>query len=211
MRKYCAGCLAGWYFLFLLRVGVYYHLEVMVILPLLFVSAKHPWRSLFAVIAASLWAGLSRVNWFPVPAMIAVAIYLMETPVSTVAPLSFRRLIQYLARPASWIIVGLVSALIAQAAYVPLSGNADNIEAFASSFFSALLWYRLWPNDSYALGVVPGILIVSGPLLLILIVAARRYGKNLIHYAGLDRFHDPGLICRQSRGQRQDWWRRGFA
>src|SRR6266536_999791 len=31
---------AGWYFLFLLRVGVYYHLEVMAILPLLFVSTK---------------------------------------------------------------------------------------------------------------------------------------------------------------------------
>jgi len=178
-EKLLRWLLAGWYFLFLLRVGVYYHLEVMVILPLLFVSAKHPWRSLLAVIAASLWAGVSRVNWFPVPAMIAVAIYLIEIPVSTVAPLSFQRLIQYLARPATWIIVGLVCALIAQAAYIPLSGNADNVGAFASSFFSALLWYRLWPNESYALGVVPGILIVSGPLLLILIVAARRYGKAI--------------------------------
>src|SRR5512141_1924023 len=75
---------AGWYFLYLLRVGVYFHLEMMVILPLLFVSAKHPWRSLIAVIVASLWAGISRVNWFPVPAMIAIAVYLLEVPVSTV-------------------------------------------------------------------------------------------------------------------------------
>jgi hypothetical protein len=86
---------------------------------------------------------------------------------------------QYLAQPALWLIAGLASALIAQAAYIPLSGNAENAEAFASSFSSALLWYRLWPNESYALGVVPGILIVTGPLLLILILAALREWKEI--------------------------------
>ena len=170
---------AGWYFLYLLRVGVYFHLEMMVILPLLFVSAKHPWRSLIAVIVASLWAGISRVNWFPVPAMIAIAVYLLEVPVSTVGPLTFQRLARYLAQPALWMLAGLVSALIAQAAYIPLSGNANNVEAFGSSFSSALLWYRLWPNPTYGVGVVVGILIVSGPLLAILFIAARRYGMNI--------------------------------
>ncbi|MCK7481599.1 MAG: hypothetical protein M0C28_33795 [Candidatus Moduliflexus flocculans] len=61
-------------------MGVYYHLEVMVILPLLFVSVKKPWQTLLVVIIASLWAGISRVNWFPMPAMIAIAIYLLEVP-----------------------------------------------------------------------------------------------------------------------------------
>src|SRR5215211_2180259 len=42
--------ITGGLFLFLLRMGVYYHLEPMVILPLVFVSAKHPIRSLLAVI-----------------------------------------------------------------------------------------------------------------------------------------------------------------
>ncbi len=170
---------AGWYFLFLLRVGVYYHLEIMAILPLMFVSTKHPWRSLIVVIIASLWAGVSRVNWFPIPAMIAVAIYLIETPVSTLTPLTFKRLMQYLAQPALWMLIGLASALIAQAAYIPLSGNANNLEAFASSFSSALLWNRLWPNETYGLGVVPGILLVSGPLLLILIISAVRQWKSI--------------------------------
>jgi hypothetical protein len=170
---------AGWYFLFLLRVGIYYHLEVMVILPLLFVSAKHPWRSLIAVIAASLWAGISRVNWFPVPALIAIAMYLIETPVSPFAPLSFKRLLQYLSQPALWLIAGLASALIAQAVYIPLSGNANNVEAFKSSFSSALLWYRLWPNETYGLGIVPGILIVSLPLLLVITIAALQQWKKI--------------------------------
>jgi hypothetical protein len=173
--------LAGWYFLYILRVGIYYHLEVMIILPLLFVSAKHPWRSMIAVIAASLWAGVSRVNWFPMPALIAIAIYLLEVPVSSVAPLTFKRLIKYLAQPLLWLVAGLASALIAQAAYIPLSGNAGNADAFASSFSSALLWDRLWPNATYGLGVIPGILIVTGPLLAILIIAAIRQWKD-IHF-----------------------------
>lgn len=177
----------GWYFLYLLLVGVYYHLEVMVILPLLFVSTHHRWRSLIAVIAASLWAGVSRVNWFPMPALIAIAIYLLEMPVGTVGSLSLKRWMQYLAQPVLWLIAGLASALIAQAAYIPLSGNGGNPGAFASSFSSALLWNRLWPNETYGLGVIPGILIVSGPLLVILLLAALRQGRQIhwLRWVGL--------------------------
>lgn len=171
--------LAGWYFLFLLRVGVYYHLELMAILPVAFVSAKHPWRSLLAVVAASLWAGVSRVNWFPVPAMIAIAIYLMEVPVGAPTQLSIKRLWQYLYQPVLWTIAGLGSAIIAQTAYIPLSGNAENADAFASSFSSDLLWYRLWSNETFQLGVVLGTLVVSGPLLLILLLSAKTQWKQV--------------------------------
>ncbi len=170
---------AGWFFLFLLRFGVHYHLEVMVIVPLLFVSTKHPWRSLIAVIFSSLWAGVSRVNWFPMPAMIAIAIYLLETPLESIAGDSsltpIKRIINYLSLPALWMVVGLFSALAAQAAYIPLSGNAGNVEAFTSSLTSDLLWYRLWPNANHALGILPAALIVSGPLLATIMIAARQW------------------------------------
>ena len=177
---------AGWLFLFLLRVGVYYHLEVMVIIPLLFVSAKHPWRSLAAVMVASAWAGVSRVNWFPMPGLLAAAMYLVETPLhheDTKSPRENKKLhgsphcgasvvsswLSYLTLPLIWVFAGLLTALCAQALYIPLSGNAGNAAAFASSFSSDLLWNRLWPNDSFPLGVLPAILIVSGPLLLVLL------------------------------------------
>ncbi len=166
-----AGLFAGWFFLYLLRVGVYYHLEVMVFVPLLFVSAKHPWRSLAAVIFASAWAGISRVNWFPVPAMLAIAIYLLEERTVDGGRWTVNRLpstVAYLIQPALWTVVGLATAVAAQALYIPLSGNAGNAKAFSSSFFSDLIWERLWPNDSYALGIVLAILIVSGPLLVAL-------------------------------------------
>ena len=177
---------AGWLFLFFLRVGIYYHLMLMIFIPVLFVSARHPWRSLAAVILASLWAGVSRVNWFPLPAMIAVALYLLENPVHQTK--DQRRKTEgyfassftaYLAQPAAWVIAGLLSALAAQAAYIPLSGNAENAKAFASSFFSALLWDRLWPNETYPLGVLWGTLIVSGPLLIVLIIATRQQWQKL--------------------------------
>jgi hypothetical protein len=174
---------AGWLFLFLLRVGIYYHLEVMVIVPLLFVSAKHPWRSLVAILFASAWAGVSRVNWFPVPAMLAAAIYLLEEPVA-ITPVSLLRgkgprvseISNYLKQPILWGIVGLLTALAAQALYIPLSGNAGNARAFVS-FLSDLIWNRLWPNDTFPLGVLPAILIVSGPLLIVLL----RSGLSRLH------------------------------
>jgi hypothetical protein len=171
---------AGWAFLFFLCVGIYYHLHVMVILALVFVSRKHPWRSLGAIVLASLWAGISRVNWFPMPALIAVALYLLETPFRPAEDHSqsttFQQIRNYLALPMLWVGVGLVSALAAQAAYIFLSGNAGNADAFASSFFSDLLWYRLWPNSNHFLGILPAILIVSGPLVVTVLSAARRRG-----------------------------------
>ena len=186
-EKYAQWLAAGWLFLFFLRVGVYYHLEVMVILPLLFVSAKHPLRSLVAVIVASIWAGLSRVNWFPMPAMIAIAIYLLETPfTSKLNDNSFKGIVKYLSQPVLWTVTGLLSALLAQVAYIYISGNSGNADAFTSSFTSDLLWYRLWPNENHALGIVPAILIVSGPLILTMIIAARQW-KSLhpIRWLGL--------------------------
>jgi hypothetical protein len=179
---------AGWLFLFLLRVGVYYHLEVMVILPLLFVSAKKPLQSLIIVMIASFWAGISRVNWFIMPAMIAIASYLLETPltIDTSKGTTFKQLTRYFFQTALWAVAGLASALFAQWAYVFLSGNVENSEAFTSSFTSDLLWYRLWPNQNFPLGIIPAILIISGPLLVTIIFATTQW-KSLhpVRWLGL--------------------------
>jgi len=179
---------AGWLFLFLLRVGVYYHLEVMVIMPLLFVDLKRPWQSLLIVVVASLWAGISRVNWFPMPAMIVIAIYLLETPLTPNSgeKITLKQLTKYLSQPFLWTVAGLASALFAQWAYIHFSGNAQNAEAFTSSFTSDLLWYRLWPNENFPLGVIPAILILSGPLLITFILATLRWvSLHTIRWLGL--------------------------
>jgi hypothetical protein len=160
----------------------------MVILPLLFVSGKKPWQSLLAVIAASIWAGMSRVNWFPVPAMIAIAIYLLETPLSSSASQrpTLKQIVGYLSQPAVWTVIGLASAALGQFAYISLSGNANNADEFTSSFTSDLLWYRLWPNVNFPLGIIPAILIISGPLIVTTILAMRNWKSlHLARWLGL--------------------------
>jgi len=146
----------AWAFLFFFQGAVYYHLHVMVILILLGVSVKNSGRSLVFIILASIWAGISRVNWFPVPAMLAVAIYILETPIHDKGW-------KYWLTPFIWGIGGLAAALISQFVYIQISGNAD-VSAFGSSFTSDLIWSRLLPNETFPMGILPGILLVSAPI-----------------------------------------------
>ncbi|MEJ5225194.1 MAG: hypothetical protein WHV44_12125, partial [Anaerolineales bacterium] len=169
IRPRFAAWLAGaWFFLYLFQGAVYYHLLVMVIVVLLGASTRRPWQTLLVVLLASLWAGVSRVNWFPVPALLATALYLLEQPVGRE-----RHWLRYITWPAIWFAAGVAAALAAQSAYIFLSGNASNAEAFASSFTSDLLWYRLWPSPTYPLGTIPGIVIVSAPLVAVLAACLR--------------------------------------
>ena len=156
---------AAWAFLYFFQGAVYYHLQVCVILILAGVSVRHPWRSLLFVVLASMWAGASRVNWFAVPAMLAIAIYLLETPF---AGKGWR----YWLTPFVWGISGLVAAIVAQFIYINLSGNTD-FRTFGSSFTSDLIWSRLLPNDTFPLGVLLGIAIVSAPLIIAIIQMLR--------------------------------------
>ncbi|MBN8579398.1 MAG: hypothetical protein J0L96_01910 [Anaerolineae bacterium] len=148
--------ITAWAFLFYFQGAVYYHLHVMVILILAGVAVKNPGRSLVFIILASVWAGISRVNWFPVPAMLAIAIYILETPV-------IDKSWKYWLTPLIWGVSGVAAALVSQFVYIQISGNAD-VAAFGSSFTSDLIWSRLLPNETFPMGILPGILLVSAPL-----------------------------------------------
>lgn len=156
LGAWAKASITAWAFLYFLQGAVYYHLQVIVFLVFVGVSVKHYWRSLILIILASLWAGISRVNWFSMPAMLAIAIYLLETPIN-------QKGWRYWLTPFIWGIVGITSALISQFVYIQLSGNVD-ASAFGSSFTSDLIWARLLPNDTYPMGVLPGIALVSLPL-----------------------------------------------
>ncbi|HMU94270.1 MAG TPA: hypothetical protein PKE43_14785 [Anaerolineales bacterium] len=157
--------LIAWAFLYFFQGAVYYHLQVCVILILAGVSVKHPWRSLLFVVLASVWAGASRVNWFPVPAMLAVAIYLLETPLEGKGW-------RYWLTPFLWGICGLAAASASQFAYIAVSGNSD-ARSFGSSFTSDLIWSRLLPNETFPMGILLGIVIVSAPLIFAFIQMVR--------------------------------------
>jgi hypothetical protein len=118
---------------------------------------------LIAVFLASIWAGMSRVNWFPMPAILALTIYFLEEPVT-----GYRNFWQYLLKPILWSVVGIAAALASQSFYIFWSGNGDNLAAFGSSFTSDLIWTRLWPNSTYRPGIVLATIFVALPLVIVI-------------------------------------------
>jgi hypothetical protein len=136
---------------------VYFHLTIPVIIVLLGFSREDDRKTWIAVLLASIWCGWSRVNWYPMPGIIAAVLYFME------APLKDKRVWQYLLRPAFWFLVGTLVAFLSQRVYIALSGIPDS-RLFYTSFLSDLLWYRLWPNTSFSWGILPAALWVSLPV-----------------------------------------------
>ncbi len=173
--------LTSWFFLYAFQGAIYYHLQVCVIIILLGVSPRHPRASLIAVLAASFWAGMSRLNWYPVPAMLAIAIYLLEVPYHGAG--GFWR---YAAKPMLWGGTGLAAALLGQSFYIAISGNT-NLQAFGSSLTSALLWYRWLPSPTNPIGIIPGILIVSLPLIVLIagMISGRLTNLHPVRWLGL--------------------------
>lgn len=147
--------LTGWGFLFLNHGPVYYHLLVSAVIVLAGIRTDKPRASLVWVMVASAWAGISRINWFPLPGILAAVIYLLEIPWNNEKGIMWN-----LRWPGGFALMGLATSLLAQLAYVPLSGNSG-LKEFGSAFFSDLLWYRLWPNVNFPAGIVPGIVAIT--------------------------------------------------
>ena len=180
--------LAGACYLFLMQGSVYYHLLVSAWMILAWASGRRPWRTLLVVALASAWAGISRVNWMPVPAILAIVIYLLE---SRLGGLRYR-VATYLAWPAAYAGAGALAALAANQAYAALSGNP--LGEFGSSFTSGLLWYRLLPSATYPLGVLPAILIASALPIGLLVSRQRGQAPSLHRLRRLGLAAAPAIL-----------------
>lgn len=156
----------AWAFVFLHLGPVYYHLLLCVILIYWGVDFGKPVRTYLILFIASVWAGLSRVNWIPVPFLLVLTLYLLETPwVGTVDRWKYLRpLIGWLS--------GIPIALFTYLGYIQVSGNAA--KKFGSSFTSELLWNRLFPNSTFSLGILLASLLVSLPLIMAIIIQIRK-------------------------------------
>ncbi len=164
-RDWRFWALVAWAFCYLLIGPVYYHLLVAALLVLWGYDRQHLWRTTLVVLFASIWAGVSRINWFPVPGMLAATLYILEEP------LAQRPVWRYLFKPLAWTIAGTLLAFGTQALYVTYSGNPPS--EFSSSFTSQLLWYRLLPNRTYPAGILLSMVYVSFPLWLVLAIQLR--------------------------------------
>jgi hypothetical protein len=146
-----------WAFLFLFQGPIYYHLLVMVILLLWGFNKNHLWRNLILVLFTSFWAGISRVNWLPVPGLLAASLYILEVPTKE------KPLWRYSFPPVIWVLLGTGFAYASQQAYQIWSGNPK--AWFGSSFSSDLLWYRLLPNPTFPMGILLSAILISLPLI----------------------------------------------
>jgi hypothetical protein len=161
----------GWVFLFLMQGAVFYHLLPCVFIVLFGYDSKKPWRSFFFVSLAAIWAGISRINWVPLPGALAALLYLVEVqPSRKQKDLS----VLYLWPPVLYVLGGALIALAAYWLYILNSGIAD-VSQFGSSFTSALLWERLLPNSAFGPGVLVGIVFVSAPLIGVLFLTRRQH------------------------------------
>mgnify|MGYP000080907976 FL=1 len=163
-------------YLFLMIGAVYYHLLVIPALLLALcptrLDGKRAWVLCgSALLLSSIWAGISRVNWLPMPAILFVTLYLMENS------LGGQKVWRYLLTPFVLSFLSLLVAIGSSAAYVKLSGNPATY--FTSSFTSDLIWQRLLPNPTYYSGILLPILFVSLPALLAIRVVQRATGIRL--------------------------------
>ncbi len=178
-----------WTFLFLLVGPVYYHLQVAAIIVLAGFRKDRFWLTTACVLLGSLWAGISRINWFPVPGIIAATLYFLETPIhpqlnstGSAHTNQWRTLWRYLRPPLVWGLLGTITAFVSQAIYISWSGNAT--EQFASSFSSNLLWYRLLPNPTYPMGVLPGAILLCLPMVALIYLSIRA-AQGIYHWLRL--------------------------
>jgi hypothetical protein len=170
----------GWVALFSMWAGLYffqgpvfYNLIVNVLLVYWLVKPDRFWRGLAAVAGISVWAGLSRINWIPMPGLMAAAFYLMETPLKGQ---DFKSMMRYLMRPVVWVLAGIAIGLAVQQGYAMISGNPEEI--YYASFSSYLIWDRLLPNPTYSMGILPSALLLTTPLLIFVGIAWATWRKR---------------------------------
>jgi len=149
-----------WAFLFIFQGPILYHLLLAAAPVLWGMQPRRFGRTLLVVLAGSVWAGLSRINWFAVPGFLAAMLYLLELPRGDESRW------RYWSRPLAWIGLGTLVAALTNALYVVLSGN--QVSEFGSSFTSDLFWYRLLPNPTFAPGILLATALVSLPSVLVL-------------------------------------------
>jgi hypothetical protein len=122
-----------WMILFLLMGPIYLHLTIPVLILLLGFSVHRPTSSWLAVLAASLWAGTSRVNWYVMPGMIAAVLYFSKfRSMGKISGDTF-------SKPALWFIVGTLTAFASMQIYIAFIGHPQSRRFFHQPVFAVVV------------------------------------------------------------------------
>ena len=153
--------LFAWFTIFTFQGPIYFHLLMVAVIVLLGFDKNRLGKTMVFVGMASVWAGLSRVNWFPVAGMLAAVLYILEVPQNE------KRFWRYWAWPVIAVFLSLGLAFGVQRIYILISGISP--EDFMTSFNSTMLWYRLLPSAAYGKGVIGLLLVAGAPLILVIV------------------------------------------
>ena len=155
-----------WGVLWVLLGPIYIHLSLVVAIVLLGFDRTNLFKSLFWISIASILGGVFRINWIPVPAMLGLTLYFLETPMPDGKSTGY-----YLKR-SFWVgLVGLVVGMTSFIAYLNVSGRIDT--RIGSKFSADFLWYRLLPNATLSTGIILGAILVSTGLLIAIYFSSR--------------------------------------
>lgn len=160
----------GFVFLYLFQGPVYYFLLISIIPVIWGFDGTRLNKTLILILLGSAWAGASRVNWIPVPALLAATYYFLEVKMDD------RHLLRYLKAPLIWFGSGLAIGLLTWIGYAQISGQP--VGNFGIYFSSNMLWYRLLPNATFPGGVFFMTLLASLPMLGIIALGLYRAGFN---------------------------------
>jgi hypothetical protein len=165
-----------WTFLFLNQGPIYTPLVLAAILVALARGARF-WLAFLLVGLAGYYAATGRYTWMFAPAMWAAVIALVETN-----PRCVRTALDRWKRAVGlglgglaggYLLPELVKRVNAMRFGTEIRPSVASIEG-ASTVLQRqpLMWDRLWPNETYSLGIVIGLLLAAGPLAVLLIYAA---------------------------------------
>ncbi|MDI6768282.1 MAG: hypothetical protein QMD04_01240 [Anaerolineales bacterium] len=163
--------LTFWGTLFLLQGPIYYHVLLGILPVLWFYNPKKPISTLIVIFISSLWEGLGRVNWFLMPAILAITLYLLTEPFAG------KKLWQYIRWPFLWLVSGGIASGLVYGLFIKLTGHV--IQFIDPNMHYPFFKYKLWPNNGSAIGLVLGITYICLPVAAIVVYFVWKYRKQL--------------------------------
>lgn len=180
---------AGFWALIFLNQGPIYTPLVLCAILVAAARRKPIWLALLLVFLAGHYAGVSRYSWRFAPGIWAVILTLGD------AVILHGRLLRsdwwrawVLGLAGIWskglpILLGIVRGLLPSANATPMpdisgqpgAGGVETLQGLqATATHHPFLWYRLFPNEVYSIGIILGLALATGPLIWLLIYLTRR-------------------------------------
>jgi hypothetical protein len=176
--------------LFIVVTPVYAPILLSAIVVILSAFDSSLLKRVIFVIVAAVYASLSRWTWFLAPAAWAAL-----TDLLLYYPQRKSSFVQRVLPTVILVIAGL------GAGYLFGKRNLNNFAASESlANAQPLLWYRLFPNQTYSLGIILGTVVVTGPMLVLLIwwMASRHWKLDALQilsvWVTLAGFLGAGLV-----------------